>query len=293
MSSSKGKKKGVEWLFGTVQGKTIISYCNGVGAAIVIVGAMFKIMHWPGASAMLIIGLSTEALLFLMGAMEPQHLDNDWSLVYPELAHNEEEDHGSEELEGHDHDAHKAHDSHKAHEKQKGATELLDNMFKEAKIEPELLASLGEGVKSLSDQTNKLNNITDASVATGEYVNKIKTASNSMEKLSETYVRASESLTGLSITNADGASYGEQLQNVAKKLSELNDVYDLQLRGSSEHLKATSQFYNGIGELMQNLNESVEDTRKYKENIGELSKNLSALNTVYGNMLNAMNINRG
>jgi len=289
MSSSKGKKKGVEWLFGTVQGKTIISYCNGIGAAIVIVGAMFKIMHWPGASAMLIIGLSTEALLFLMGAMEPQHLDNDWSLVYPELAHHEEEEHATEEIEEHAH----GHETHKSHEKPKGATELLDNMFKEAKIEPELIASLGEGLRSLSDQTNKLNNITDASVATGDYINNIKSASSSMEKLSETYVRASESLTGLSITNQDGASYGEQLQNVAKKLSELNDVYDLQLRGSSEHLKATSQFYNGIGELMQNLNESVEDTRKYKENISELSRNLSALNTVYGNMLNAMNINRG
>lgn len=289
MSSSKGKKKGVEWLFGTVQGKTIISYCNGVGAAIVIVGAMFKIMHWPGASAMLIIGLSTEALLFLMGAMEPQHLDNDWSLVYPELIHHEEEDHASEEIEEHAH----SHEAHKSHEKSKGATELLDNMFKDAKIEPELIASLGEGLRSLSDQTNKLNNITDASVATGDYINNIKSASSSMEKLSETYVRASESLTGLSITNKDGASYGEQLQNVAKKLSELNDVYDLQLRGSSEHLKATSQFYNGIGELMQNLNDSVEDTRKYKENIGELSKNLSALNTVYGNMLNAMNVNKG
>jgi len=276
-------------LFGTVQGKTIISYCNGIGAAIVIVGAMFKIMHWPGASVMLIAGLSTEALLFLMGAMEPQHLDNDWSLVYPELAHHEEEEEAHDEHEGHENLEH--HDKNK-HEAPKGATELLDNMFKEAKIEPELIASLGEGLRSLSDQTNKLNNITDASVATGEYVNNIKTASSSIEKLSETYVRASESLTGLSVTNEDGATYGEQLQNVAKKLSELNDVYDLQLRGSSEHLRATSQFYNGLNELMQNLNESVEDTRKYKENISELSRNLSALNTVYGNMLNAMNINR-
>ena len=122
MSSSKGKKKGVEWLFGTVQGKTIISYCNGVGAAIVIVGAMFKIMHWPGASAMLIIGLSTEALLFLMGAMEPQHLDTDWSLAYPELAHHEEDEHAAEEIDEHAH----GHDAHKSHEKPKGATELLD-----------------------------------------------------------------------------------------------------------------------------------------------------------------------
>lgn len=284
MGNSKGKKKGVEWLFGTVQGKTIISYSNGIGAAVVIVGAMFKIMHWPGASIMLIAGLSTEAVLFLLGALEPQHLDTDWSLVYPQLAH-EDEDDLLEEEEGHHLEAH--------HEKPQSATEALDNMLKEAKIEPELLASLGDGLRSLSDQTNKLNNITDASVATDDYVNKIKSASNSVEKLSETYVKASESLVGLSLTNEDVATYGEQLQKVAKQLSELNSVYELQLRGSNDHLKASSQFYDGLGELMQNLNDSVEDTRKYKENISELSKNLSALNTVYGNMLNAMNFNRG
>lgn len=286
MGNSKGKKKGVEWLFGTVQGKTIISYSNGIGAAVVIVGAMFKIMHWPGASIMLIAGLSTEAVLFLLGALEPQHLDTDWSLVYPQLAHHEDEDDLLEEEEGHHLEAHH-------HEKPQSATEALDNMLKEAKIEPELLASLGDGLRSLSDQTNKLNNITDASVATDDYVNKIKSASSSVEKLSETYVKASESLTSLSLSNEDGSTYGEQLQKVAKQLSELNSVYELQLRGSNEHLKASSQFYDGLGELMQNLNDSVEDTRKYKENISELSKNLSALNTVYGNMLNAMNFNRG
>ena len=70
----------------------IMPKVTGFGAAIVIVGAMFKIMHWPGASFMLVFGLSTEAALFLMGAFEEPHMDTDWSLVYPELAGGEGEE---------------------------------------------------------------------------------------------------------------------------------------------------------------------------------------------------------
>ncbi|MFN7014830.1 MAG: gliding motility protein GldL [Bacteroidia bacterium] len=256
------------------KGKKFMAYLYGWGASIVIVGAMFKIQHWPGASVMLVAGLSIEAIIFFFSAFEPIHEEIDWSLVYPELrgAH-----------------GHGEHDEHQEVEEKKSITEELDKMLEEAKIEPELLQSLGQGLRSLTEQTSKLNDISGAALATNEYVASAKNASTSLNKLSETYVKASESLTGLSVTNDDGATYGEQLQKVAKNLSALNAVYELQLQGTSEHLKATNQLYNNIEQLMANLSESVEDTKRYKENISELSKNLTALNTIYGNMLNAMN----
>ena len=74
---------------------------TGFGAAIVIVGAMFKIQHWPGATIALIGGLSIEAILFILGAFEPPHMEVDWSLVYPELAVSHDEEH-DDELEAHD-----------------------------------------------------------------------------------------------------------------------------------------------------------------------------------------------
>ena len=76
--------------------KNIMKYTYGLGAAVVIMGALFKIMHWPGASLMLIIGLSTEAVIFIMSVLEPVHLDADWSRVFPELADTEGE--GTEDL---------------------------------------------------------------------------------------------------------------------------------------------------------------------------------------------------
>jgi len=244
----------------------------GFGAAIVIVGAMFKIMHWPGAGPMLVVGLSTEAVIFFFSAFEPPHEEVDWSLVYPELA-----------------GMHGEGNEHKQIEEDKGSlTEQLDNMLEEAKIGPELMASLGEGMRSLSDQAGKLNNITDASVATNEYVSSVKSAAKNVDSLSGAYSKAAESLMGLAVSGDDSANLGDQIVKVSKNLSALNASYELQLQGSSEHLKATSKFYGGLENLMQNLNDSVDDTKRYKEQIAQLSSNLESLNTIYGNMLTAM-----
>jgi gliding motility-associated protein GldL len=251
--------------------KQFMAKLYGFGASIVIVGAMFKIMHWPGAGPMLVVGLSTEAVIFFFSAFEPPHEEVDWSLVYPELAgmHGEEEEQKQIEDKG-------------------SITEQLDNMLEEAKIGPELIASLGDGMRSLSDQAGKLTNITDATVATNEYVSSVKDAAKNVNSLSDSYSKAAESLTGLSLSNDDTASFGEQMNKVSKNLSALNASYELQLQGSSDHLKATSKFYGGLEDLMKNLNDSVDDTKKYKEQIAQLSTNLESLNTIYGNMLTAM-----
>ena len=150
------------------------------------------------------------------------------------------------------------------------------------------MASLGEGMRTLSDQASKLTNITDASIATNDYVSSVKSAAKNVDSLSDSYSKAAESLNGLSLSNADSASFGEQISKVAKNLSALNASYELQLQGSGEHLKATSRFYGGLEDLMKNLNDSVDDTKKYKEQIAQLSSNLESLNTIYGNMLTAM-----
>ena len=95
-------------------------------------------------------------------------------------------------------------------------------------------------------------------------------------------------MTSLSVTSEDSSTFGEQIVQVSKNLAALNASYELQLQGSNQHQQATANFYSGVQDLMQNLNDSVEDTKKYKEQIAELSTNLESLNTVYGNMLTAM-----
>jgi gliding motility-associated protein GldL len=264
------------------KGKTFMGYLYGWGASIVIVGAMFKIQHWPGAGPMLVAGLSIEAIIFFFSAFEPIHEETDWSLVYPELRGMHDDEEG-----GHGH----GHKEVKKGSKDPIAQEL-DKMLEEAKIGPELLESLGAGMRSLSEQAGKMSNIADASVATTSFVKEVEGATQNMSELSKSYVKATASLADLSNTNIDGQAYGEQLQQVSKNLSALNAVYELQLQGSSEHLKATNKMYEGIESLWRNLQDSVQDTNRYKDEIGKLATNLGALNTVYGNMLSAMNFNK-
>lgn len=258
---------------GSKKWKNFMAKLYGIGAAVVIIGALFKIQHWPLASFFLILGLSTEAIIFFFSAFEPPHEDPDWSLVYPELA-------TGEKSEGDDFKK----------EDQRSITEQLDDMLEGAKIEPELIASLGDGMRSLSDQAKQMGQITGAASATNEYTTSLKDAAGKVSTLSESYSKASESLSGLTQNVEAGRSAGEGLKQMSSNLTALNEMYEMQLRSSREKLEAANQMFDGMGEMLTNLKNSVDDTKRYKENIAVLSDNLAKLNTVYGNMLAAMTI---
>ncbi len=245
----------------------------GFGAAVVIIGAMFKIQHWPGAGPMLVVGLSVEAIIFFFSAFEKPHEDPDWSLVYPELAGlpGNGAGHGGGAGGG-----------------GSAVSQELDKMLEDAKIGPELIESLGNNLRSLGENVSKMSNITDASVATETYVENVKKASQTVGSLSEAYIKASSSL-GAMVVDSGGVSFGEEMQKLGENLTQLNTQYALQLQGTKQFLEASGQLYGGMGELMGTLNESVGDAKKYKDEVATLARNISSLNTVYGNMLSAMN----
>ncbi len=264
--------------------KKFMSKLYGFGAAVVIIGAMFKIMHWPGAGPMLVLGLSVEALIFIFSAFEPIHEDPNWELVYPELALGHADDL--------DHDALPVAGGRNKNIGGSGITGELDKMLEDAKIDSALLERLGDGMRTLGDNANQLKAVSSAAQATDSYVSSLQAASDKVSTLSEAYERASVSISGMTSTTQEGESFGEQMQKVSKNLAALNNVYELQLKGSSSHLEATEKFQSQVTDMMANLSASVEDTRLYKENMAMLSKNLTDLNSVYGNMLKAMTISR-
>ncbi len=253
--------------------KKFMAKLYGWGASVVIVGALFKIQHLPGAGIMLTVGLGTEAVIFFFSAFEPLPHEYEWSLVYPEFAGMFDEEEKKKD---------------KKPKKVDGVAQELDKMLAEAKIGPELLASLGAGMKNLGDNTAKLSDLTDASVATNDYIKNVKDASKSVGELTNSYSKAAVAMNDLSAASEDVKLYNTQMSSAAKNLGALNAIYELQLQGSNENLKQTSKFYEGINSLMKNLNDSLEDTQKYKDEVSKLAKNLSALNNVYGNMLSAM-----
>jgi gliding motility-associated protein GldL len=256
--------------------KKFLHIASCVGASIVIVGALFKIQHWPGANIALIAGLGTEAILFLLFATDIPHEDVDWAKAYPEL----EDPHAVVER-----PSLKANNSDAVSQK-------LDQMLNDANIGTDLIESLGQGMRALSEKAGSMAEISDATLATNEYVDSVKSAAKNVSSLSDTYTKAAQSISGISVNGDSSTSFGEELTKASKNLSSLNSVYELQLNGAQDSLKSTSKFYEGLSDLMKNLNDSVEDTKRYKSEISSLSNNLEALNTVYGNMLNAMNFKK-
>jgi len=242
------------------------------GASIVIVGLMFKILHWKNGELMIAIGLITEAVLFFILGFQAEPKDPDWTRVYPELDDEFKGDLPSSSLQS-----------------TGGGTAALDKMMSDAKIGPELISSLGAGLRTFGDKVSAISNVSDASLATTEFTGKIKTASNSFDNLSNAFDKATVNLAEMANSNIDSKAYHDQVNSLARNLSALNAVYELELQDSSAHLKSMNKFYQNLSLTMQNFNESMEDSKMFKEEVSRLAKNLASLNAIYGNMLSAMN----
>lgn len=303
--------------------KNFMAKLYGIGAAIVILGAMFKIMHWPGADLMIVVGMSTEAIIFLFSAIEPLHVEYDWSLVYPELAgmdHGEAELHSDEEgEEGSEHIVthHSGRRGGAVMQMSDPMTQQLDKMLEDAKIGPELLESLGKGMQNLADSANSLNGMTTAVAATDKFVSNMDNAADAITELTEAYQRnaasinkdsetseayldslkdATNSVATLSNIYKETAqtlakgdiSYVEELKKMASSLSSINAMYEIQLQNSTSQLEATKQVQDKIQNMVVNFANSADDVLKYKEQVDALSRKVAELNKVYGNMLAAM-----
>ncbi|MFZ0281651.1 MAG: gliding motility protein GldL [Bacteroidales bacterium] len=284
--------------------KNFMAKLYGIGASIVIIGALFKIQHYQFAGLMLGIGLCTEAIIFFFSAFEPLHEDVDWTLVYPELAGIPDEEPGSVGMgSGRGGGMVGAGGGAGGVGGGSGSVALMkfDEMLEKASITPELFQNLGIGMKKFSESATNLNAMGDISAASAKYMNTIHAANDSLGRLSDTYQNTAKVLTdtnsnyarmadSFSIIETGGKSYQHQLESLNKNLSALNTVYELQRKGADEHMKESESLYKGIQIIMKDLAESAGDSKKYREQIGKLNENLTALNSVYGNMLAAMNV---
>jgi gliding motility-associated protein GldL len=266
--------------------KNLMKMVYGYGASVVILGALFKIMHWPYCDIMLIIGLTTEAVIFALSAMEPLHAEPNWAVYYPYLLPEDERPQTAEELQAFPKPMELAGGA--GGSSSTGITEKFDELLANAKIDQSLLDRLGSAMRDLSHNAEQLKSVSSAATATDSYVASLEAASNRVTALSSDYEKASAALVGITAAQSDGESMGIAMQGVSKNLTALNNVYELQLQGSSAHLEATQGFQKQVVEMMSNLSASAEDTRLYRENMAVLAQNLTDLNNVYGNMLKAM-----
>ncbi|ELR69888.1 hypothetical protein C900_04591 [Fulvivirga imtechensis AK7] len=264
------RKKGgfAELLF-----RTIMPKVYGIGAAVVIIGAMFKILHLEGANQMLMIGLTTEAIIFFLSAFEPPHSEPDWSKVYPEL---------SEDYEG------SATSPRLSNKPGVSPTQELDKMMEKAKIGPELIESLGKGMKNMADSASKMSSLADAAVATNDYAKNVKSASHSLSEMNKSYATTAQAMAAMADATKDSKEYHTQVQNVTKNLSALNAVYEMELKDADSHVKAMNKFYTNMAGALEGMTTAGEKTKSFANELDKLTGNLTSLNRVYGDMLTAM-----
>ncbi|MBP5341666.1 MAG: gliding motility protein GldL [Bacteroidales bacterium] len=265
--------------------KNFMAKLYGIGAAVVIFGALFKIMHWPGANLMLIAGMSTETIIFFLSAFEPPHKEWDWSLVYPELAGMVEEnpieiDENGNPIEVVNKDPLSA---------------KLDKMLEDAHISPELIDRLGQGMQNLAESTNSMNNMANVTAATDKFVNNLDNVAGQAGKLLESMQGAPEAISTLSTIYRETAeslggevSYVEEMKKMSASLSSINAMYEMQINNASAQMNLNKEFEEKMSAMLANFTDSADGIMKYKEQVDALTRKVAELNNVYGNMLAAM-----
>lgn len=264
--------------------KHFMAKLYGWGAAVVIIGALFKINHYPHADIMLIIGLGTESIIFFFSAFEPPHVEPDWSLVYPQLA-------------GIYHDTEM--DIPNAFTTKDTVTQELDHMLAKAKIGPELIESLGSGLRNLTETTSKLSRVSDASIANDQYVNTLKTATESAAQMNDAYRKTSrtleqsvaaseEQLNNIKLTTKSAANLTTMFAEVSASLKEdvhANKAFSDSITNAAHAANSFIEKYNESASLLsrtaETLNATASEGTHYNKELQRISSNLSALNALY------------
>ena len=269
--------------------KNFMAKLYGWGAAVVIIGALFKIMHWPGANIMLIAGMGTETVIFFLSAFEPPHKEWDWSLVYPELAGLAEENMLEPELDENGNPIEVTPVS------KDPLTAKLDKMLEDANISPELMDRLGQGMQNLAESANSMNNMANVTAATDKFVSNMDGVAGQAGKLLESMQGAPEAISTLSAIyrataeSLGGAvSYVEEMKKMSASLSSINAMYEMQINNASTQMNLNKEFEEKMATMLTNFSDSAEGITKYKEQVDALTRKVAELNNVYGNMLAAM-----
>jgi gliding motility-associated protein GldL len=239
---------------------TLIDVAVSAGAAVIIFAAWAKLTHQSYADTMLTIGMWTETGIFLVYAL----------IEWIKPKHHEEDDEPAE-----------------------GAIEnpslvSMDKMLQEADITPTNLKKLGDGFQKLQSTVGNMHEIGDVVKSTGELNSKTKEATTALGSMTTAFASSAATMSSFSNAADSAKGFHEQVQVLTKNLGSLNTIYELELKESNNHLKSLNNFYGKLAEASQTMMGTVEDAGKAKEQISALATNLGKLNSVYGNMLSAM-----
>jgi gliding motility-associated protein GldL len=264
--------------FKTQKGQVVLNFIFAFFAAVVILGALFKIRHWPAADEMITIGLLSEVIVFLvMAFMVPPPEEPHWQRYFPDINLHPDLDPNFKPtpltLPGANGNP---------------ALTKFEDMLTAADITPANLGKLGENFKKLGTTVDKMSDVSDAVSATNDYSAKTREATVAISQMKDAYAGAAGTIQQFNAAAESSKQFHEQVQSLTKNLSSLNTIYELELQDTNNHLKAMNKFYNNLVQASDAMSGSVDDAKKAHGQITTLAGNLGKLNQIYGNMLTAM-----
>ncbi len=259
--------------------RNLMAKVYGLGASVVLIGALFKINHYAGADAMLAVGLGTEALIFFLSAFEDPHVEPDWSLVYPELAGMYHPVKGAE-----------------LQKKRQTPTQQLDEMLKKANIDEKIIERLGTGLEKLSENAVKMADVTDAAAASKDFAENMKMAGQSARKLGEVMGEDVEA----------SGSFAQNVRSVNQNAEVLSNAYVQAAEILKGNMDSTEEFVGTVKQASESARSLAENYQKsamalaksvealdftsvsgeeYNQQIRKIAENLAALNAMYESQL--------
>lgn len=309
-------KINIEEIVTSKKWKNFMKYLYGWGAAVVILGALFKILHLPGATAMLFAGMGTEAIIFFFSAFEPIAEEYDWALVFPELSGMTDEEEiknfnsgsrrggglSADELQAAFANALAASGANLgggASQPQIAAaataapvvvqggggmvfTEKFNTMLEKAEIGPELFDKVGAGLRKLGEASNKIADMSVSAIATKDFAEKMAKANDSMSTLNDNIAKSSEAMSGIGAQFADGIQ--SSVRGLENSLAQAGSHVAEQLNAVGNNLSTS---YQQLAESMKANTMSISNgSTSYSQQLEQLNKNMSALNAAHELHLN-------
>lgn len=289
MGTEKLKSK-IETIMTWEGGQRLFNFAYSVGAAIVIWGALFKILHLPGGNTLLCIGMGTEVLMFILTAFDRPPKEYHWEEVFPEL-------------EGRDAERRAVAMG------QPFVTDRDEVVAREAvgipagvDLTEEDRLSLSESIRRMSSAAEQLSKMAELTTATQEYLSQMSAISEQMDRLRQT----TESLNNVSSVLLDSyraitensasitensRGYIDRMNDLNRNLGGLNTIYEIQLKSVSSQLESIDRVNRGIKDIRDMYEKSASQSARYCEETEKMARYMQQLNQVYDKMLSAMTVN--
>ncbi|MDR1886810.1 MAG: gliding motility protein GldL [Prevotellaceae bacterium] len=266
--------------------KRLIAVAYGLGASVVILGALFKLMHWPGASTMLVAGMGTEAVIFIISVFEALPREYHWDAVFPELSENH------------------ASGSQHVSQTQRPQQHAGGSVNFDLNIDRTTTDGLKENIRKFSDSMNQMSGLSSLVSAASELTGKMYSTSGAIVSvgesagaLSDSYSKGSlaiqqlneQSKAGLEQIHSGYEYYRGQLEALGRTMGALNSSYELYLQETKKVQNDYITLHGDIQQLAGNVNVSISETQKLGAQMASLNNNVENLNSIYGSMLTAVN----